>query len=152
LLKQLRSWIVSLLALTALAIAGCGLVQSDSRTDEEKRAASERTRDEVAKATERAKPELEKAGRELKQAARTAAEQAHAAAQGVRDGWTRGGHSTIDLNSASEQDLRSLPGVTTRDARRIIQARPYRSPHDLIDKGVVSRETYAQIRDRVSAD
>lgn len=141
-----------LAVLTPFGVAGCGLVQSDSRTDEEKRAANERTRDEVAKATERAKPELERAGRELKQAAKTAAEQAHAAAQGVKDGWRAGSHHAVDLNSASEQELRSLPGITSRDARRIVNNRPYRSPRELIDKGVVSTDTYDQIRDRVTAN
>lgn len=150
--KHLSKSIGLFAALTALAVAGCGLVQSDSRTEEERRAANEKTRDEVAKATERAKPELEKASRELKEAAKTAAEQAHAAAQGVRDGWRRGAHRTVDLNSADEQELQTLPGVTARDARRIVQERPYRSPRELIEKGVVSKDTYDQIRDRVSAD
>jgi len=152
LLKHSWRLIGMLVALTTLTVAGCGLVQSDSRTDEEKRAANERTRDEVAKATERAKPELEKAGRDLKEAAKTAAEQAHAAAQGVKDGWRAGSRHAVDLNSASEQDLRSLPGITSRDARRIVDNRPYRSPRDLFEKGVVSKDTYDQIRDRVTAD
>ena len=45
----------------AAGIAGCGLLQSDNRTEEQKRESEQKTRDEVAKATERAKPELQKA-------------------------------------------------------------------------------------------
>ena len=41
--------------------AGCGLVQSDNQTEEQKKADADKTRDEVAKATERAKPELDAA-------------------------------------------------------------------------------------------
>ena len=133
----------------AIALGGCGLVQSDNRTDEQKRADEQRTRDEVAKATERAKPELEKAGQELKEAAKTAAAQAHAAAEGVRDGWERGKSRKLDLNSASESELAALPGITRRDAGRIIANRPYGAAHDLVNKGVLSEQQYAHIRQEV---
>jgi DNA uptake protein ComE-like DNA-binding protein len=131
----------------AVGSFGCGLVQSDSKTDQER---AQKTRDEVAKATERAKPELQKAGRELKDAAKTAAEQAHAAAQGVKEGWERGGKHSVDLNSASESELMALPGITRRDARQIIAGRPYSSRHELVNKGVLSEERYSEIRDRVT--
>jgi DNA uptake protein ComE-like DNA-binding protein len=134
---------------TAAAVAGCGFFQSDNRTEEQKRESEQKTRDEVAKATERAKPELQKAGRELKEAAKTAAEQAQAAAQGVKEGWERSGQRSIDVNSASESELTDLPGITRRDARKVIAGRPYHTPHDLVDKGVLSKEQYSQIRDRI---
>jgi DNA uptake protein ComE-like DNA-binding protein len=137
------------LAVMSAGVSGCGLSQSDNRTEEQKRESEQKTRDEVAKATERAKPELQKAGRELKEAAKTAAEQAHAAAQGVKEGWERSGKRSIDVNSASESELMNLPGITRRDARKIIAGRPYNSPHELVDKGVLSQERYSQIRDRI---
>jgi len=149
---SLRSWSVMYLVfsvMAALSIAGCGFFQSDNRTEEQKRESEQRTRDEVAKATERAKPELQKAGRELKEAAKIAAEQAHAAAQGVKEGWERSGKRSVDLNSASESELMDLPGITRHDARKIIAGRPYDSPHELVDKGVLSRERYSQIRERI---
>ena len=136
----------------AAAVAGCGLIGSDNETEAHRRENERRTRDEVAKATEKAKPELEKAGRELKEAAKTAVEQAHAAADGVRDGWRRGGSRRVNLNSASEADLAALPGISRRDARKIVAARPYRVPHDLVAKGIVSERQYAEIRDEVSAN
>jgi DNA uptake protein ComE-like DNA-binding protein len=137
------------LAVVTGGVCGCGLFQSDNRSEEQKRESEQKTRDEVAKATERAKPELQKAGRELKEAAKTAAEQAHAAAEGVKDGWERSGKRSIDLNSASESELTDLPGITRRDARKIIAGRPYDSPHELVDKGVLSEERYSQVRDRI---
>ena len=140
-----------LLLCSVLGLAGCGFL-NDSKTDSEKRDDADRTRDEVAKATERAKPELQKAGRELKEAAKTAAEQAHAAAQGVKEGWERAGHRVIDVNSASEDDLQALPGLTRRDARRIIAARPYSDPHELVSKGILSQDLYAGIRNQVTAN
>ncbi len=42
-----------------------------------------------------------------------------------------------------------LPGITRRDARKIIAGRPYNSPHDLVDKGVLSEERYSQIGERI---
>jgi DNA uptake protein ComE-like DNA-binding protein len=135
--------------MAASSIAGCGFFQSDNRTEEQKRESEQRTRDEVAKATERAKPELQKAGRDLKEAAKTAAEQAHAAAQGVKEGWERSGKRSVYLNSASESELMDLPGMTRREARKIVAGRPYDSPHELVDKGVLSEERYSKIREHI---
>lgn len=132
-----------------LCLAGCSFV-SGSKSDTDKRDDADRTRDEVAKATERAKPEIQAAGRELKEAAKTAAEQAHAAAQGVKEGWERGGHRDVDLNSASESELLQLPGITRREARRIIAGRPYSAPHELVSKGILSADRYSSIRDQVT--
>ncbi len=143
---------VLLATVIAASLAGCGLVQSDNQTDAQKRDNERKTRDDVAKVTEKAKPELQKAGEELKEAAKTAAGQAKAAAQGVKDGWERGRSRKLDLNSANENELSALPGVTRRDARRIIAGRPYRTPHELLEKGIVSDEQYSQIRDDVSAN
>src|SRR4029077_5954741 len=128
-----------------LATAAC------NTNDPDQRARDERTRDEVAKATERAKPAIEDAGRELCKAAHEAADQARAAAQGVRDGWTNGQHPLLDLNSASESQLLDLPGINRPAARRIIAGRPYHDKHDLLDKNILSGETYQKIRDQVTA-
>ena len=128
---------------------GCGYFQSN-QTEEQKRENEQKTRDEVAKATERAKPELEKAGRELKEAAKTAADEAHAAAQGVKDGWENGSAQKVDLNSASEDELASLPGITHRQARKIVAERPFHSPHELVEKGIASEARYAEIRNQIT--
>jgi DNA uptake protein ComE-like DNA-binding protein len=131
-------------ALVALGSAGC------SSNPDEQRARDEKTREEAAKATEHAKPALEEAGRKIDEAARDAAHQAKAAVQGVRDGLRDSSHPLIDLNSASEEDLRSLPGVDRTRARKIIQNRPYTDKHDLVDKGVITGDAYDRIRDQVT--
>lgn len=130
----------------AFVLAGCG------GNDLDQRARDEKTRDEVAKATERAKPAIEHAGKELERGAERAAEEAHAAAQGVKEGWDRGGQHAVDLNSASERDLVGLPGITGRDARKIIAGRPYRNKHDVVSKGILSEDAYLKIRDDVTAN
>lgn len=142
-LKHL-TFIFALISL--IGFAGCSSTQ-DQRDREAK------TREEVAKATERAKPELQEAGREIGQAAKQAAEDAKAAAQGVKEGWSRNGdRRPLDLNSATEDDLASLPGITHRDARKIIAARPYHNKHEVVSRGIISESTYQKIRDYTKVD
>jgi len=137
-----------LIAMLSTALAGCSLFSS---SDRDQRARDEKTRDEVAKATERAKPILQEAGKDLQQAAKVASEEAHAVAEGVKDGWERGDKQALDLNSATEAQLVALPGITPRQARRIIAARPYRDTHDLVGKGILTEDGYAKIRDLTTA-
>jgi DNA uptake protein ComE-like DNA-binding protein len=113
----------------AVAIAGCS---KDSAEQERK------VREEVAKAVEKAKPEIQQAGRDLK-----------AAAQGAKEGWERGNREALNLNSASEEDLASLPGIDRREARRIIAARPYREKRDLVSRKILTQPEYERIQDFV---
>jgi DNA uptake protein ComE-like DNA-binding protein len=129
-------------------VAGCDY-NGNSAADQ--RAREERTRDEVAKATERAKPALEEAGRKIEKAANEAADQAQAAAEGVREGWDHGGHHLVNVNAASEDQLVGLPGISHREARRIVEGRPYADRHELVAKGAISEEAYAKIKDRITS-
>jgi len=129
-------------------VAGCDY-NGNSTADQ--RAREERTRDEVAKATERAKPALEEAGRKIGKAASEAADQAQAAAEGVREGWDRGGHRLLNVNVATEDELAELPGIGHREARRIVDGRPYANRHDLVVKGAISEEIYSKIKDRITS-
>jgi DNA uptake protein ComE-like DNA-binding protein len=141
---------VTALSLCSAALALTSCVGCNTN-DPDQRARDEKTRDEVAKATERAKPAIEDAGRKLGEAAHDAADEARAAAEGVREGWNNGQHPLLDLNSASESQLLDLPGINRPAARKIIEGRPYRDKHDLIDKGILSGATYQKIRDQVTA-
>lgn len=129
-------------------LVGCGY---NGNSTGDQRSREEQTRDEVAKATERAKPALEDAGRKLGKAASEAADEAQAAAEGVREGWERGGHHLVNINVASEDELAGLPGLSHREARRIVDGRPYSDRHDVVVKGAISEATYAKIRDRITS-
>ena len=57
----------------------------------------------------------------------------------------------IDINSASQEVLATLPGVGPVHAEAIVQGRPYRAKLDLLRRGIVSEATYQTIRDQVIA-
>jgi DNA uptake protein ComE-like DNA-binding protein len=135
------------LLLVISALAACNSISS-----EDQRRRDEKTREEAAKATERIKPELKEAGKELGQAAREAAEDARAAAQGVREGWNRDHTHPVNLNSATESELVSLPGITRTDAQKIIRGRPYHSKSELVSRGILPQADYSNIRDYVTTD
>lgn len=86
------------------------------------------------------------------QTARATAEfkqDAKAVAQGVREGWSR--NNAVDINQASREQLRTLPGITAERADRIIELRPYSDPHDLVTRKVISQAEYERIHDRITA-
>ena len=74
-----------------------------------------------------------------------------AVAEGIRDGLKRpSSDHPIDLNTATQSQLTTLPGISDETAARIVANRPYRSAHDLIDRRLVSSEEYKQIADRIT--
>lgn len=75
---------------------------------------------------------------------------AKAVAEGVKEGMGHDGKA-ININKASREDLLTLPGVTEREADRIIAERPFEDAHDLVKRRVMSEAEYAKIRDRVIA-
>jgi competence protein ComEA len=58
---------------------------------------------------------------------------------------------TVDINTASATELRSLPGMTEADAAKVMQSRPYRDVNELISKKVVAEGEFAKIKDRIIA-
>ncbi|MFZ0734760.1 MAG: helix-hairpin-helix domain-containing protein [Candidatus Sulfotelmatobacter sp.] len=72
-----------------------------------------------------------------------------AVAEGIKQGLTN--KNSVDLNHASRADLSALPGITDREADRIIAERPYANTHQLVTRHVLSEDEYARIQDRVVA-
>ena len=69
-----------------------------------------------------------------------------------------GGHSmpmqgqhmgTLDLNSASLEELRQLPGVNEASAKKIVENRPYARADELVTKKVLSKAAYDSIKEHV---
>ena len=57
----------------------------------------------------------------------------------------------LDLNTATKDQLMSLPGVTDADAQKILDGRPYRAKNQLLSKGIISKDEYAKIKGQIVA-
>ena len=57
----------------------------------------------------------------------------------------------IDINTASEADLKSLPGIGDAYSAKIIANRPYRRKDQLVQKKIIPQATYDKIKDQIIA-
>lgn len=56
----------------------------------------------------------------------------------------------LDLNSASLDQLKALPGVGEQYAKKIVDGRPFKQVDELMSKNVVPKSVYDQIKNLVA--
>jgi competence protein ComEA len=52
----------------------------------------------------------------------------------------------VDINTASRDELRTLPQIGSQRSKMIIRARPYAGPEDLVQRKVLKQAVYDKIR------
>src|SRR5436305_15323024 len=113
-----RSILLCVLVFANMAVTACISCNSKQNPDELR----ERTADATANAKRDAK----------------------AIAQGIKE-WL-GRDKTLDINSASHDQLLTLSGITDERARRIEESRPYGEAHDLVTRKIISESEYQRIK------
>ena len=58
--------------------------------------------------------------------------------------------STVNINQATIDQLDSLPGIGSTTAQKIIQNRPYGAVEELLNKKILNKNVFNQIKDLVS--
>ena len=64
-----------------------------------------------------------------------------------------GGHKAdlLDLNTATAEQLKALPGIDEAYAEKIIKGRPYARKDELVQKSILSRGKYERIKYKIVA-
>jgi DNA uptake protein ComE-like DNA-binding protein len=139
------SRLLAMAAICAFGILAVGLPGCSRSTGQN----DQQIRQKSADATR----DLQKGAKQL--AADTKVDGVNAVAQGVKDGVnsSKSGPSDelVDINSASTVTIALLPGISISKAHEIVQGRPYRNPHALVHRGLLTQQQFDRIADKITA-
>ncbi len=80
----------------------------------------------------------------------SAAAQAPAAKQSVSEKIAADANK-LDLNTATPEQLKALPGMGDAYVKRIVEGRPYTAKNQLTTRGILPAEEYERIKEQVIA-
>ena len=58
----------------------------------------------------------------------------------------------IDINTASADQLKAIPGIGDAYSKRIIDGRPYTAKNQLVSRGILPQGVYDKIKDQIIAN
>lgn len=58
---------------------------------------------------------------------------------------------SIDINTATQEELKAIPGVGDVYSAKIIKGRPYKRKDELVQRGILPQGVYDKIKDRIIA-
>ena len=57
----------------------------------------------------------------------------------------------IDINSATAEQLKTIPGIGDAYSEKIIKGRPYKGKDDLVSKKILPQGVYDKVKDKIIA-